>query len=190
MDNKTDDMNAGLAPQNSQVVVKSELTDERLGRETPETNHDPTTTGEIKKEEMWDEKGVVDLPSFGVDIQQPEPVDTKVESLNNSIAQQSVPRMAYTGDKTTEVAGFPIQPSADAAEPATASWRTQVSREERAQRIAVLYGVLKQKYPKTLDAKLKDQLVTLARRVENAWFQKAEGKVCYVRCSGSLIHNI
>lgn len=180
MDNKTDDMIANSALVNPHLLVKSELTDERLGQETLETIQDPTTSAVIKQEEdMFEEKSGVDLPSFGVDIQPSEPVNTKVEILNDCVAQQPVPRMADPG-KHTEIAGFPIQHAAGYSAPETAAvtWRSQVSREERAHRIAVLYNLLKQKYPKNIDAKLKDQLVILARRVENAWFHKAEGKVC------------
>ena len=94
--------------------------------------------------------------------------------VNTYVAQPPVPRMPNPPGKHYEIAGFPIQ---NPARDATDTWRSQVSREERAHRIAVLYNLLKQKYPKTIYAKLNDQLVILARRVENAWFHKAEVKV-------------
>lgn len=174
MDSKPDDMNGGLASGSSHVLVKSELTDERLGQEIPEMKQDPTTSVVVKQEQMLEEKSGVDVPSFGVDIQPSGPVETKVEVLNNSSVPQPDPRMM----NHTEMAGFPIQHSAGHGDVDQTSWRAQVSREERAQQIAVLYNLLKQKYAKSLDAKLKDQFVILAQRVENAWFHKAEDKVC------------
>ena len=54
MDNKTDDTIAGLPPGNPHELVKSELTDERLGHETPEFKQDPTTSGVVKQGEMFD----------------------------------------------------------------------------------------------------------------------------------------
>lgn len=178
MDSKTDDMNGGLAPGASHVLVKSELTDERLGQEMPAIKQDPTTSMVVKQEEMLEEKSGVDVPSFGVDIQPAGPVETKVEVLNNCSVPQPDPHMMNHARKHTEIAGFPIQHSAGHGTVDQTTWRAHVSREERAQQIAVLYNLLKQKYAKNLDAKLKDQFVTLAQRVESAWFHKAEGKVC------------
>lgn len=178
MDSKPDDMNGGLAPEASHILVKSELTDERLGQDIPETKQDPTTSVVVKQEKRLEEKSGVDVPSFGVDLQPAGPVETKVEVLNYCSVPQPGPGMMTHAKKDTEMAGFPIQHSSGQGTVDQTSWRAQVSREERAQQIAVLYNLLKQKYAKNLDAKLKDQFVILAQRVENAWFQKAEDKVC------------
>lgn len=181
MENKTSDINAGLASGDPHAPVKSELTDERLGHETPETKQDPTPCVIVKEEDAFEEKSGVELPPFGVDIPYPESnQETQGEVLNNAAAVQKVAvASGIVGVNPQMPSQYPPGIVPSNLEGAGASWRAHVSRDERAQQIAVLYNLLKQKYAKNLDSKMKDQFVILAQRVENAWFHKAEGKVCW-----------
>lgn len=189
MDNKTDDMNPGLVPSGPDVRVKSELTDERLGHETPDTPQDLANRTDVKNERVGELNGAVELPSFGVDIVPQVSLGVHEVGLNNGAPKEDLgPAVRRVEESATHIAPqqthipsniHPTTVGAMVSGTTTASetWRTRVLREERAQQVAVLYGLLKQRYDKNIDDKVKDQLVTLAQRVENAWFHKAESKV-------------
>ena len=147
---------------------------------------------------------LADIPSFGVDIVPSMDVHRHgveekklpaVEGAEGTAAMSSSSHdaiLAHHQSKSANLSNInvmsqgsqgriavPVAGAQVVMPPGPSNWRSTVSNQERTHMVGMLYSVLKSRYKKELDDRMKRSLVALSRRVEDAWFSKAESKEQY-----------
>ena len=157
--------------------IAAEATEKQQTDEAPTVNVNATTNPLRDGGES-----MMELPSFGAEMPSAVPAAAsvpmdavKAAQAFDAQMQPGLPRIVTSMARAGGVSGGVTTTGVTVP-----NWRELLSKDERRRQVAALYGLLKTRSTMELNSQVKERLVTIASRVESAWFERASSKEQYL----------